>query len=444
MENYLLSRMHQIRDIATFRAIERMPHDQYSQNVSIIMMITHIIIPLILMAYALFGVLTNSLDHILIQLLALVVIPGIAFAVNLVLLRRALRQHTEQPVSLIIGTSIALILVSISLTGGLYASATFGLLVLFVMAVILLDFKMMAFFYSIIITFFIGLFVVENTGYLPSIVTFGLHFHLFILICTLTTLWLIIGYHKYALLKSGKLMADLQAQQARYKVQQELTQNLAHDLRTPITVIRSTTYLIRKRQEKGIPIDEKLENLERVTDNMTQMIEDLLALTMLDQSLSSNTESIAIAELIKKTMSSLKDYANTNSIELFFSDHTKGDLCIIGSLTLLERAISNLIENAIHYNNAGGTVKTTIKNDKENIYIAVADTGIGIAPEHHHQIFERFFRVGDARTINDRHGTGIGLSVVKRIIQLHGGQITVDSELGKGTTFTITLPVAKS
>ena len=105
----------------------------------------------------------------------------------------------------------------------------------------------------------------------------------------------------------------------------------------------------------------------------------------------------------------------------------------------LDTILGNLVSNAIHYTPAGGNVTISTSRQGDAVVIAVADSGIGIAPEHHARIFERFYRVDKARS-RDKGGTGLGLSIVKHLAQSFGGSIELESQIGKGSTFRVRLP----
>jgi two-component system phosphate regulon sensor histidine kinase PhoR len=110
---------------------------------------------------------------------------------------------------------------------------------------------------------------------------------------------------------------------------------------------------------------------------------------------------------------------------------------------LLEQAVVNLLENAIKYSDEGGVIKVSASASKEEIKIAVTDTGCGIEQKHHSRIFERFYRVDKARS-RSHGGTGLGLAIVKHITQAHGGRVSVESYPGTGSTFTINLPLTEA
>ena len=122
----------------------------------------------------------------------------------------------------------------------------------------------------------------------------------------------------------------------------------------------------------------------------------------------------------------------------------EGEPCnILGNKEMIEETLYNLCDNAIRYNNPGGTVHVTVRPQGDKVLLKVADTGIGIPKEHQKRIFERFYRVDKARS-RAMGGTGLGLSIAKQIIEVHGGSILAQSKEGSGTTMQITLPLAWS
>ncbi|MEO1290646.1 MAG: HAMP domain-containing sensor histidine kinase [Chloroflexota bacterium] len=361
--------------------------------------------------------------------------------INVWVLQRLRQGKKDQAGQILTIGGIILINGAVFVSGGLYSSANLGLLFMFVTGIVLVDFKIMRWISLAVFLFFIFMFVIEYNGYLPDVIYKDLPLRVAVLISATVGLLFIVSYHKYALLESGRRMAVFEAERERYQVQNELTQNLAHDLRTPISVLKSKMYLIRRYVEKGMPVDAKIDELEAVTDNMHAMIEDLLALTMLDsESADVTTTVINLQDLITDSIASIESYAQTENIQLIFDNQSSGDISIKGNPKQLSRVMTNLMDNAVHYGQEGGYVKVQLRHDTKTVSILIEDDGIGIAPEHHEQIFERFYRVNQARTIDQRQGTGIGLSIVRKIIQGHGGQITVQSALGEGTTFVITLP----
>ncbi|HKS16434.1 MAG TPA: ATP-binding protein, partial [Planctomycetota bacterium] len=116
---------------------------------------------------------------------------------------------------------------------------------------------------------------------------------------------------------------------------------------------------------------------------------------------------------------------------------------VAGDPDYLERAVSNLVDNAIKYTPEGGRIRVSAKQDESTVVIEVADTGIGIPPTDVPRVFERFYRVDKSRS-REMGGTGLGLSIVKHVVQVHGGTVDVESVVGKGTTFRVRLPAIVS
>ncbi|MEO1645747.1 MAG: HAMP domain-containing sensor histidine kinase, partial [Chloroflexota bacterium] len=235
-----------------------------------------------------------------------------------------------------------------------------------------------------------------------------------------------------------------QAERERYRVQNEMTQNLAHDLRTPVTVMKSKMYLIKRYTEKGIPTQDKLNELEMAIENTHAMIEDLLALTMIDRNEQRDSvQTFNVREVLLQCIGAIRSYADENNTQIIFDDSAEKDIIAHGSQQQWMRVFSNLIENAIHYgceNCDNRYIKVRLQPATDAITIQFEDNGIGIAPQDHERVFERFYRVNTARTHGKRPGTGIGLSIVRKIVEMHGGRITLASAIGVGSTFTVTLP----
>ena len=144
-------------------------------------------------------------------------------------------------------------------------------------------------------------------------------------------------------------------------------------------------------------------------------------------------EDVSLRELSEEVCETLNDAAKMKNISL---EVTGDDGVIHGVQRLLYEVVYNLCDNAIKYNHPGGSVKVNVSQKSDAVLLSVQDTGIGISPEHHDKIFERFYRVDKSHS-KQSGGTGLGLSIVKHAVQYHGGKMTVDSEIGKGTTIKI-------
>lgn len=174
--------------------------------------------------------------------------------------------------------------------------------------------------------------------------------------------------------------------------------------------------------------------LEEQTDRLSQLVNDLLALTNLD-SLEHSTV-IHVDELLTRAVESLQIPAKEHQISLYL----QAEPCtILGNSMLLERAVCNLIENAIKYNRPGGTVTVEAMVTDQCVKILVTDEGIGIPKELQEQIFEPFFRVDRSRS-RQLGGSGLGLSLVRAIVELHHGTVAVETALGQGSQFILSIP----
>ena len=166
---------------------------------------------------------------------------------------------------------------------------------------------------------------------------------------------------------------------------------------------------------------------------------DLLALVRMEKSESEiNISSVNINEILEAVLKRLKPIAESKNIELIFESFRP----VIADVDELKFAsvATNLVENAIKYNNTDGTVTASLNSDHQYFYLKVTDTGIGISEENQDRVFERFFRVDKARS-RETGGTGLGLAITKEIVMKHHGSIKIHSKEGEGTTFTVRIPL---
>ena len=178
-----------------------------------------------------------------------------------------------------------------------------------------------------------------------------------------------------------------------------------------------------------------VESQERALTRLERLVADLLVLAT-SQPLSA--AEVTLGVLLEEVVGDLQHVAEARqvSIQLF----NEAEVVVRGDDGLLARVFSNLIENGIHYNSPGGSVTITIEQKDAWAVVTVADTGIGIAPENLAHIFERFYRV-DASRSRHNGGAGLGLSIVAALVRQHGGEVKVESEPGKGSIFTVQLPM---
>ena len=221
---------------------------------------------------------------------------------------------------------------------------------------------------------------------------------------------------------------------------QEFVSNVSHELKTPITSMKVLSESIL--MQDNVPVEmyrEFMNDIVLEIDREAQIISDLLTLVKTDKGSDSlNIERVDINELMEVILKRLTPLAEKRSIEITFESFREVEADI--DKVKFTLAISNLIENGIKYNVDGGWIRVSLNADHKNLYIKVADSGVGIPVDCVEHIFERFYRVDKARS-RDTGGTGLGLAISKNIIVMHKGIINVYSEPGKGTTFTVRVPM---
>ena len=221
---------------------------------------------------------------------------------------------------------------------------------------------------------------------------------------------------------------------------QEFVSNVSHELKTPITSMKVLADSLLGQQ--GLPEElyqEFLHDISKEIDRENDIITDLLALVRMEKSESEiNISSVNINEILEAVLKRLKPIAESKNIELIFESFRP----VIADVDELKFAsvATNLVENAIKYNNTDGTVTASLNSDHQYFYLKVTDTGIGISEENQDRVFERFFRVDKARS-RETGGTGLGLAITKEIVMKHHGSIKIHSKEGEGTTFTVRIPL---
>lgn len=230
---------------------------------------------------------------------------------------------------------------------------------------------------------------------------------------------------------------NLAIEQQRLAVLKEFISAASHDLRTPLSVMKANFYLARRHTD---PIRrlEYIDDLEIQTNRLHALIEDMLTLSRLDMT-QLVREPLDINQTMRELVAEHQALADEHQHHLYL-DAAPDRLIMVASAPEIRRALINLIVNAINYTPNGGTITMRCHKADSSVIIDVEDTGVGIAPENLERIFDSFYRVDTARS-SDKGGTGLGLTITKRIIEAHNGKITVHSTLGQGTLFRIILPL---
>ena len=220
----------------------------------------------------------------------------------------------------------------------------------------------------------------------------------------------------------------------------QFVSNASHELKTPLSAMKILIETLLY-QDPIDPVMAKdfLGDVDKEIDRLTQIVSDLLTLVNIDSgAMKLKLEDLDIAALTQEQVRRLSPLARENGIELECS--TGAPLMVNGDAVKLQQVIYNVIDNAIKYTPRGGEVHCAVSRSGRMAVLRIADTGEGIPAEDLPHIFDRFYRVDKARS-RETGGTGLGLSIVKQIVLSHGGSITPESTLGKGTTFTIQLPL---
>lgn len=218
-----------------------------------------------------------------------------------------------------------------------------------------------------------------------------------------------------------------------FQSQKYFVADASHELRGPLTVIRGNLDLL-KRNLSEKDRQESLRAIEAETTRMVKIVSALLLLAEVELGRLELKETVALKNIISGELERVRSFTGNRQIVIGRQE----DLLVKGDAQRLSQLLGNLIDNAIKYTPEKGTITISLFRDKEWVRLEVADTGIGIAPEHIPQIFDRFYRVDKARS-KSGGGTGLGLAIVKGIAEQHGGKVTVTSEPGKGSVFTIWL-----
>lgn len=220
-----------------------------------------------------------------------------------------------------------------------------------------------------------------------------------------------------------------------FHAQQRLVADVSHELRTPLTVIRGNLDLLRAM---GSTDQESLDAMTREADRMTRMVGNILLLSQVDAGvLPMQKQALQLAPLISDVERSAKVLAGER---VKVVANICGDAQVMGDPDRLKQVFLNLVENAIKHTPDGGWVSIDCDpSDVKSVRVAVSDTGMGIPSEDLPHVFERFYRVDKSRS-RAFGGAGLGLSIALSIVQTHGGQMSVRSAVGKGTTFEVVLP----
>ena len=242
----------------------------------------------------------------------------------------------------------------------------------------------------------------------------------------------------------GKLLGtvilafDITEQEFAERNRREFTANVSHELKTPLQGIIGSAELIENGMVRPDDLPRFVGHIHAEAARLVTLIDDIIRLSQLDEGDAMPTEPVDLLAVSQEAAENLHDAAAARDVTVSVA----GQPAVIpGVRRLLYEIVYNLCDNAIKYNRDGGRVDITVAHDADGSSVTVADTGIGIAPEHQRRVFERFYRVDKSHS-KASGGTGLGLSIVKHAVQYHHGRIELESTPGTGTTIRVVFPNA--
>ncbi len=228
------------------------------------------------------------------------------------------------------------------------------------------------------------------------------------------------------------LVIDITEKEESERIRREFSANVSHELKTPLQSIIGSADLIENGLVKEEDMPRFVGHIRREASRLVTLIEDIIRLSQLDEGGEMPMEETDLRALADEVKTTLTDAAEAKNVTV----SVEGNAVVKGVRRLLNEILYNLCDNAIKYNVNGGRVNVQLSENENEAAVIVRDTGIGIAPEHHSRIFERFYRVDKSHS-KESGGTGLGLSIVKHAVQLHHGKLEIVSAPGEGTAVTV-------
>ncbi len=243
--------------------------------------------------------------------------------------------------------------------------------------------------------------------------------------------------------EAGIILAvrDITEHRALEKAKTAFVSDVSHELRTPLTVIQSAVGLLERARERLDPLEIRaLELADGELRRIRGMVEELLTLAQLDAwQYQLEVGPTDLNRIVQTAMESVESKASRFGIEVHF-DGAAEHRCVCDAQKLYQ-VFLNLLDNAIKYSDPGDRVDVKIEEGISSLTVEVKDTGVGIPEEDLAQLFERFYRVDKDRS-RATGGSGLGLAISRQIVEMHGGELSVESEVGEGSTFRVRLPKA--
>ena len=233
------------------------------------------------------------------------------------------------------------------------------------------------------------------------------------------------------------LTFDVTEQAFAERNRREFTANVSHELKTPLQGIIGSAELLENGMVQPDDVPRFVGHIRSEAQRLVTLINDIIRLSELDEGSALPAEPVELLALCREVVKPLESAAEKRHVTM---EVTGQEVTVHGVRRLLTEVLANLCDNAVKYNVDGGSVTVTVGKEGDSAVVTVADTGIGIPPEHQSRVFERFYRVDKSHS-KASGGTGLGLSIVKHAIRYHHGTVELHSTPGEGTTFTVRLPL---
>ena len=227
---------------------------------------------------------------------------------------------------------------------------------------------------------------------------------------------------------------------AIHERQQQFASDVSHELRTPLSILSGEIEIALKQDQSREDYQHTLKSAKEETDRLAGLVQNLLLLTRMEQGQQAREgATVDITDLITQVIGLVQQQSKEKHIAVLVTP-AEASVVVAGQEALLRQLLLNMLDNALKYTCENGKITIGLSQDTSYGIVKVTDTGVGIAPEHQARIFDRFYRIDAARS--ETKGYGLGLAIAQAIVALHHGKIRVHSAVGKGTTFTLYLPLA--
>ena len=239
------------------------------------------------------------------------------------------------------------------------------------------------------------------------------------------------------------LLHDVTEQRKLETMRRDFVANVSHELKTPLTAIRGMIETLVDDPEMEPRVRRRfLTKAEKQSERLNALLTDLLSLSRIEtQEDHLAKRHLDLRDPILESVQRYEPEAEAKGLSMK-KDLSLDPIPVHADPGAIVQAVDNLLQNAVRYTPEGGTIRIRVRREEETAVLEVEDTGMGIEPRHHDRLFERFYRVDNARS-RELGGTGLGLSIVKHIIQAHGGEVSLESDPGQGSIFRVSIPITE-